>query len=392
MSLGTLTDQLKGEALRLGFDLTGACPAVAPPGLHRFRQWLADGYAGGMRYLASRAEAYEHPCHVLEGARSLLVLGLNYRTAEPLEPDPGQGKVSRYAWGAVDYHDVIRKRLRSLADFHRRLTPSARVRGVVDTAPLLEREFGRLAGLGWIGKNTMLLNTRLGSWFFLAALVTTEELDYDEPFVSDHCGSCRACVDACPTGALVEPYRLDARKCISYLTIEVPDGISAEHRQGTDNWLFGCDICQDVCPWNRRTPTTQDSSFRPLPEMNPVGVADLLTLDEAAFRARFRRTPLWRPKRSGLLRNAALLLGRRPHSAALGPLIRGLNDTDRVVRSACAWALRNYREPAAQAALQERLEVELDTAVREEVRTALGRLEFADPPSRTGRQPDSHWD
>jgi epoxyqueuosine reductase len=373
MSLGTLTDQLKGKARDLGFDLVGTCPAVAPPGLQRFRQWLAAGYAGGMRYLASRAEAYEHPCHVLAGTRSLLVLGLNYRTAEPVEPDRGQGKVSRYAWGPVDYHDVIHERLENLADFHRQLTPSASVRGIVDTAPLLEREFGRLAGLGWIGKNTLLLNTRLGSWFFLAALLTTEELQYDEPFATDHCGSCRACVDACPTGALVEPYRLDARKCISYLTIEVRDGITAEHRRGTDNWLFGCDICQDVCPWNHRTPTSLDSAFGPLPETNPVDLAELIALDEDAFRARFRRTPLWRPRRSGLLRSAALLLGRLPNSEALGVLIHGLNDADCVVRSACAWALSNFREPAAQAALQERLEVETDPAVREEIQAAIER-------------------
>ena len=168
MTTEHLTSALKQEALRLGFDLVGVCPAVTPPGLERFRDWLASGHAGQMRYMTDRAAAYEHPSHVLDGARSLLMLAVNYRTVEPVPSGPGQGRVSRYAWGA-DYHDVIRRRLRRLADFHRRLAPDARVRGVVDTAPLLERDFARLAGLGWIGKNTMLVNRRLGSWLFLAA-------------------------------------------------------------------------------------------------------------------------------------------------------------------------------------------------------------------------------
>ena len=230
---------------------------------------------------------------------------MNYRTAEPVEAGAGQARVSRYAWGA-DYHEVIRRRLHKLADFHRRLAPAAGVRGVVDTAPLLERQFGQLAGLGWIGKNTMLINERFGSWFFLAALLSTEEMAYDRPSVADRCGSCRACLDACPTGALVEPYRLDARKCISYLTIELRGPIPAELRAACGNRLFGCDACQEACPWNRRTPATAEPAFQPGPGMNPVELAELAALDEEAFRRRFRHTPLWRAKREGILRNAAM--------------------------------------------------------------------------------------
>ena len=290
-----LTTALKEESLRLGFDLVGATPAVAPLGFDRLRQWLADGYSGQMRYFEDRLAAYRHPDQLLDGVKSLLMLAVNYRTAEPAEAGAEQARVSRYAWGA-DYHEVIRRRLHKLADFHRHLTPAAGVRGVVDTAPLLERQFGQLAGLGWIGKNTMLINERFGSWLFLAALLSTEEMAYDQPSVADRCGSCRSCLDACPTGALVEPHRLDARKCISYLTIELRGPIPPEFRAVCGNRLFGCDACQEACPWNRRTPATAEPAFQPGPGMNPVQLAELAALDEEAFRRRFRHTPLWRAR------------------------------------------------------------------------------------------------
>ena len=305
MNAVDLTAALKEESLRLGFDLVGATPAVAPPDFDHFRQWLAAGYAGKMHYLADRLGAYAHPDELLDGAKSLLMLGVNYRTVEPADAGPGQVRVSRYAWGA-DYHDVIRDRLHRLADFHRRLVPMARVRVVVDTAPLLERQFGRLAGLGWIGKNTMLVNERFGSWFFLASLLSTEELVCDVPQVVDRCGSCRACLDACPAGALIGPRHLDARRCISYLTIELRGEIPSELRAACGNRLFGCDVCQEACPWNRGTPTSSEPAFQPNTGMNPVEASELLALDEEVFRRRFQRTPLWRAKREGILRNASL--------------------------------------------------------------------------------------
>ncbi len=365
MPATSLTTALKAEARRLGFDLAGVCPAVTPAGIGRFHEWLSAGYAGEMQYLGDRAEAYEHPRHVLDGVRSILVLALVYRTAEPAAPCAGEGRVSRYAWG-VDYHDLIRDRLNSLAEFLKRESPGARVRGVVDTAPLLEREFAQLAGLGWIGKNTLLLNKQLGSWFFLAALLTDIELDYDDPHDADHCGTCTACLDACPTGAFVQPYVLDARRCISYLTIELRGPIPAELRPGVDDWLFGCDICQDVCPWNHRPPQSSEAAFSPAPGTNHVDLAALFTLDDAAFRDRFRHTPLWRAKRRGLLRNAAIVLGNRPHPEAISALIRGLNDPEPLVRGASVWALRRSNDSRAAAALASRRRIESDAEVLQE--------------------------
>ena len=344
-----LTAALKREARRLGFVLSGACPVVAPVGLSRFGEWLDAGLAGEMRYLASRAAAYEHPRHVLDGVRSILMLAMPYRTAEPERAGEGQGKVSRYAWGQ-DYHELIWRRLEELGGWLESRRPGIRVRGVVDTAPLLEREFAQLSGLGWVGKNTLLLNKDLGSWFFLAALLTDLELSYDEPYTADHCGTCTACLDACPTDAFRAPYVLDARKCISYLTIELRDQIPAELRAGIGDWLFGCDVCQDVCPWNTREHNqahTEEPGFQPMPGMNPLDLAELFNLDDEAFRVRFRHTPLWRAKRRGLLRNAAIVLGNRPTEAALPALRKGLNDPDSLVREACQWALSRFDMPQA---------------------------------------------
>lgn len=367
------TAELKAQARRLGFDLCGVCPAITPPGIERFQSWLAAGYAGEMRYLPDRATAYADPGHVLDGVRSIVMLAMNYRTAEPIQPQPGQGKVSRYAWGG-DYHDLIRSRLDALADWLREKSPDAKVRGVVDTAPLLEREFAQLAGLGWIGKNTLLINKQIGSWFFLAALLTDLELQPDAAHETDHCGTCRACLDACPTGAFVDAYVLDARRCISYLTIELREEIPNELRRGVGDWLFGCDVCQDACPWNHRAPLSDEPAFQPTVEMNPIDLAALFELDDATFRVRFRHTPLWRAKRRGILRNAAIVLGNQPVESSLPALLRGLNDAEPLVRASCTWALGNFQRSEVSFALTERLAVELDGVVRDEILHSLDRL------------------
>jgi epoxyqueuosine reductase len=374
MDTGDLTGFLKQRAAELGFSLSGVCPAVRPPRFERFDQWLAAGYAGEMEYLADRRDAYRDPSHVLDGARSVVMLAMNYRTAERRGAEAAEGNISRYAWGGVDYHDLIRQRLNQLADCLRERLPAARVRGVVDTAPLLEREFAQLAGLGWVGKNTLLINRQQGSWFFLAALLTDAELAYDSPHESDHCGTCRACLDACPTDAFPQPYVLDAARCISYLTIELRNPIPAELRQGIGEWLFGCDICQDVCPWNHRAPLTSEAGFEPRADSNPMDLIRLFDLDDATFRERFRHTPLWRPKRRGLLRNAAILLGNRPTPRAVPALIRGLADNEPLVRGACAWALSQYPQAAAHHALHRRREIETNAEVVREIEAAISVL------------------
>jgi len=365
-----LTDDLKAEAARLGFSLAGACPAVTPSGIARLGDWLDAGFAGEMGYIEERRTAYEHPRHVLDGARSVLMLAMNYRTPEPNDHLPGQARVARYARGD-DYHDVIHDRLKQLARWLLARRPEARVRGVVDSAPLMEREFAQLAGLGWIGKNTLLLNKRIGSWFFLSALLTDLELDYDAPHDADHCGTCRACLDACPTGAFVDAYRLDARRCISYLTIELRTPVPTELRAEVGDWLFGCDICQEVCPWNREAPFTEEPAFAPADDLHPADAAKLFELDDAAFRERFRRTPLWRTKRRGLLRNAAIVLGNARQLAAVPALIRGLHDDEPLVRGACAWALGQCASDEAHASLTTRFALETEEPVRQEIEGAL---------------------
>lgn len=339
MDAAALTNALKTEAERLGFGPVGVSAAVEPTGISRFRQWLDAGYGGTMRYLDDRFEAYAHPRHVLEGVRSLMIMALRYRTVEPpATVEPGHGRVSRYAWG-VDYHDVLHERLHALADFLRAQRPEAKVRGVVDSAPLLEREFAQRAGLGWIGKHTLLLNREVGSWFFLSALLTDQELAYDTATETDHCGTCTACLDACPTDAFVAPYVLDATKCLSYTTIELREPIPMELRAGQGDWVFGCDVCQDVCPWNRKVPAVDEPEFVPLEGMNPLDLVALFVLDDDAFRRRFRNTPLWRAKRRGLLRNAAIVLGNQRATHALPALRRGLTDAEPLIREACEWAI-----------------------------------------------------
>lgn len=369
-----LSAQIRTDAIELGFNSVGICPAVTPTGLEQFHQWLDAGYAGQMQYLEDRRGAYEHPRHVLDGARSIVMLTLGYRTEPPAEPSLGAGRISKYAWGEVDYHDLIHAKLKQ---FKRRIlaaSPDANVRGVVDTAPLLERDFARLAGLGWIGKNTLLLNRQTGSLFFLAAILLDQTLLYDAPHATDHCGTCTACLDACPTDAFVEPHVLDATRCISYLTIELRDPIPRALRPGIGDWLFGCDVCQDVCPWNRKAPVSDVAEFHPQAGNNPVELRALFDLNDEAFRTRFRKSPLWRPRRRGILRNAAIVLGNQPAEASIAALRKGLDDTEELIRGASAWALGRHEFPGVAEILKRRLEIEPAVDVREEIELALKDL------------------
>lgn len=361
----SLTELLKAEAKRLGFVMSGVTPAVSPQGFVHLQSWIENGYAGEMRYLADRLHAYEHPRFVLDGVKSVLMLGFPYKTVEPATSEAGAltGRVARYAWGSSDYHDLLHDRLHQLADWFRAQVSGAEVRGIVDTAPLLEREFAQLAGLGWVGKNTLLLNREQGSYFFLAALLTDVELTADPPFVLDHCGSCTACLDACPTKAFPAPHVLDATKCISYLTIELKGSIPEELREPMGDWLFGCDICQEVCPWNQKVPALGETPLHPRSDQNPIDLAALFSLDDDGFRKAFKKTPLWRPKRRGILRNAAIVLGNSGRAEAVGPLTAGLADEEPLVREASAWGLARVGGKQAQMALQARLAVESDPQI-----------------------------
>lgn len=257
--------------------------------------------------------------------------------------EQGRGKLSRYAWGD-DYHDLLRGRVNELMAWLERRAPGCRARGVVDSAPLAERDFGWLGGLGWYGKNTMLIHPAAGSFFFLTGLLTDLELPPDEPIEVDHCGTCTACLDACPTGALPAPRVLDARKCISAVTIEDRGPVPDELRPGMGEWVFGCDICQDVCPWNRHAPVSREPAFQPRGGETTLPLAEILILDDVGFRQRFKGSPVLRAKRAGLARSAAIALGNQPDPAAAPALEQALRDPDPVVREAAVWAIRQWSE------------------------------------------------
>jgi epoxyqueuosine reductase len=339
-----LEARIKELAHARGFDLAGIAAAGPADGFDRLRDWLARGFAGTMDYMHRHADARRHPAAVLPTVRSIVMVAMNYLTQEPRSPAVNaprarpSGHVARYA-RSTDYHDILRERLNALLTDVQRLVPACQGRGVVDTAPLLERDFARRAGLGWFGKNTMLINKRLGSYSFLGALLLDLELKPDPPHETAHCGSCRACLDACPTHAFVEPGVLDARRCISYLTIELRGPVPEALRPGLGNWIFGCDVCQEVCPWNRKAPTSSLSGILPRDDLLDLDPLELLNLSYDEFRRRFRDTALWRTRRSGLLRNAALVLGNTADTSALPTLHRAAGDTDPVISEAAQWAI-----------------------------------------------------
>ncbi len=344
MSPSELTGRLRSEAARLGFDRVGIAPAVAPGGHAEFVRWLEAGHSAGMDYLRKQEPARAHPEALLEGVRSVvmvsMIYGTNDRRPKPDTTASTVGKVARYARGA-DYHRVLWDRLECLLDWLQAERPGARGRAVADTAPLLERDFARRAGLGWIGKNTMLIDRRLGSFTFLGALLTDLELEYDAPHDTNHCGTCMRCLDACPTGAFAAPYVLDSRKCISYWTIEHRGPIPDPEAGQLHGWVFGCDVCQDVCPWNRKAPSGRCPDLGESPEWVEPDLLRWLEDDESTWRARLKNSAASRARRRGLLRNAALVLGTRAEPLAVGPLSARLDDPaeDPVIRGAAAWAL-----------------------------------------------------
>ncbi len=328
---------IRNLAHECGFALAGVASAGPVADFDRYQNWIDRGLAGDMNYLTDhRAGIRSHPANLLPGVRSIISTGLLYNGPEPYSTafsDPDRAWISRYAWGE-DYHHLVRQQLSNLAGKLNKIQ-QFEWRACVDTAPLLERSIARDAGLGWIGKNTCLINQQSGSWFFLGELLTTLQLEPDTP-PADRCGTCTRCIDACPTTALT-PYELDANLCISYLTIELRDEIPENKRSQTGTHIFGCDICQDVCPWNRRAPETTDPAFQPR-EFAP-SLEKMAALTEPEFRAMFRQSAVSRAKYSGFLRNVAVAMGNSGQEKFREPLTRLAKSKDTLVAPHATWAL-----------------------------------------------------
>ena len=338
-------------------------PADPPERGSLFEAWLDAGLHGTMAYLERTREKRLDPRRVLPGARSVVACALGYFQGSEVE---GPGHVARYAWGE-DYHAVMEPRLAALLAEIALVVPGATGRAYVDTGPLLERELAARAGLGWIGKNTLLLDPDLGSFLFVGIVLTTADLAPDGP-LADRCGTCTRCLDTCPTGAFPRPYVLDATRCIAYLTIEHRGPIPEAQREGIGTLAFGCDVCQDVCPWNRRAPVTREAAFqaRPLPSL-----VELAALDEPAYVERLHGSPLRRARREGLARNGAVALGNDGRPTALPALAAALDDRAPLVREHAAWALGRLAGPEARAVLRAARTDEPDPAVRAAIDAAL---------------------
>ena len=304
-----LAGMIKERARAVGFDLVGIARADAlVPERERLEEWLGRGYQGEMRWMERAPSQRADPRLVFPQARSVVVVALNYYTPHEHGADPATGKVSRYAWGD-DYHDVVGERLRALLAWIKEQWPEAEGKACVDIQPMMDKAWGVRAGLGWLGKHSNLITRERGSWVFLGELLLNLELEEEREQVEDHCGSCTLCLEACPTGAITEPYVVDANRCISYATIELREPqLPASVAGKLDGWLYGCDICQDVCPWNRFEQPTTETRFEPRPGSINSDLAEILRLTPETYAARFRRSAVKRAKLPGLQRNARALL------------------------------------------------------------------------------------
>ena len=336
--------QLLALARELGFDLCRIAPAGPPPHAAEFRHWLEEGRAGEMAWLQRNADRRTDPELVLPGVRSVIVLGLNYfQPGPPAAERTGRGRIARYAWG-LDYHDIIEPRLRALDAWLS--TQGGTQRFYVDTGPILERDFAALAGVGWQGKSTMVIHRKLGTWLFLAEILTTLEFAPDEP-ERDHCGTCTRCIEACPTAAITAPRQLDARRCLSYLTIENKGPIPLEFRRALGDRIYGCDECLEVCPWNRFAAAAREVGFAAREFVHGWALRDFLALDDARFRELFRGSPIKRIKRRGFLRNVCVALGNVGTTADLPALRQAQTDPEPLIAEHAAWAIDQIQRRTA---------------------------------------------
>jgi epoxyqueuosine reductase len=328
--------------MELGFDDCRVTSATAPESASHFEEWLKKGCDGEMQYLSRNAHKRVNPQLVLPGARSILTLAMSYHEAgvplENIAADQPRGVVARYA-RYHDYHDVIGRLLQELAVYANELGGSAtRSLWYIDTGPVLERDLAQRSGLGFIGKHTNLISRRLGNWFFLGEILTTLDMPPDEP-EKNHCGHCTRCMQACPTGAITAPFQLDARRCISYLTIELKGSIPVELRPFIGRRIYGCDDCLEVCPWNRFAKSARVMAGHRCPELSEPDLLELLRLDDAGFKSRFAGTPILRTKRRGLLRNVCVALGNIGTAKALSALQAATNDSEPLVAEHAHWAI-----------------------------------------------------
>lgn len=345
-----VVERIREAAIAEGFDRIGIAEVGPGPAADRLRQWTAAGMHGSMEWLARNPDRRADPRRVVDGARTVLVATRSYWTGDPIALEPDRARISRYAWGD-EYHDVLGAGIRNLYHRIEELIPGVRGRYYVDTGPVMEKAWAEAAGLGWIGKHTNLISVGEGSWFFLAAIILDVALPPDRP-ARDHCGTCTACIDVCPTAAIIAPYVLDARRCISYLTIENRGPIPRELRPAMGNHVFGCDDCQDVCPWNRfARESAAARAFAPRSGLAAPALVELLALDAQEFARTFRGSPVKRARRRGLLRNVAVALGNSGDPAAVPALVRALADEEALVRGHSAWALGRLGGEAARASL-----------------------------------------
>jgi len=367
-----LAAKIKEAAQQQGFSLVGISPVTSPPHESTFAQWLREGLGGEMAYLERTEALRRDPSELVPWALSIISVGINYYKPlpRPLVSGGTRGWISRYAWGD-DYHEVVKKKLADLLARIRQIVPEPLEGKIfVDSGPVLEREFAGIGGIGWIGKNTQLISPRHGSWFFLGELFLSIKLAYDRA-IADRCGRCDLCLKACPTGAFIGPYVLDARRCISYLTIELKGAIPRHLRPLIGNHVFGCDICQEVCPYNVKAGASREAAFAPREGLYAPQLIPFLSLSADEFRRRFAGSPVLRAKRSGFLRNVAVALGNLKPPEAVPALVKALEDEDALVRSHAAWALGQIRSPEALQALAQRVALERDAEVQEEIRRAL---------------------
>jgi epoxyqueuosine reductase len=389
-------DKLRQKAFELGFSAAGMVTALPLEERSGLQPWLRAGFQGEMHWMERQASKRMDPRQVLPEVKSILSVALNYYSPQLHSNSPHHGIISRYAWG-TDYHILFEEKIKQLCAWIVREVPDSQVIYSCDTGPLMDKIWAHRAGIGWIGKHSNLIIPKAGSWVFLGEILSNLELEYDSES-KNYCGRCDRCLKACPTGAIVAPYLVDARLCISYLTIELRGPIPRHLRSLLGRRIFGCDDCQDACPWNRFAKPSSESSFQPMGDNRAPDLVKLMEISEEEFRKRFRSSPIWRAKYHGFLRNVAVALGNSGSLEAIPALLRQSHHPAPLVRGHIAWSLGKIGENSCLARLKAWLTTESDLYVREEIQEALNPLDGLNEPhtnhnpsSPDKREPHSLW-